>query len=580
MVKSFLMRGSDERASRSLAAATLNAFTSAFVICLVALSSAHAQTPPPPQPTPAASTPAPRAGHISPRRPGPQTKSPVAPGAYAIPPRAQSPTPAAAPQPPAAPPRNVVTVLHRIDGMKLLALLATRGEEALVIDELPTIKGVHMNIVAGFVSSDGRTVVARLPRAEAEVQDFTPPPQPASLFNVQPMLAPREPEFMLISGDGRAVEAKFVGLDATTGLSLLEAAEPLLAPAPTPRVEPPAVGQRVRLYAPARTSAPTASTPPAPIRAPTDVDSAEGVIYFSIGETEGHLTEVRRAPSGGALQATVHASRITPEWTGAIATSETGDFVGIVGDSGHTESQIVPAEMITHATERVLARRASVPQPWLGVKGDAVRHFSIEQVIAKGWPREFARPLLSSGQGVLLTGVAPGAPAAVAGLKPGDIISRIGEREVRGVEEFSQMLRDAGAGAKLDLTVLRAFEIAPLKMTVELSGTKDPWREMQERFQNPLAVYGVQTVRLSERSAAGFGAQSRLLIVAVQEGGPAASVGLRPGDVIETLNGQQPTRLHWRKLSESAMKELTLVVVREGKRLTFKLQRTEKPERD
>jgi S1-C subfamily serine protease len=452
-----------------------------------------------------------------------------------------------------------------------------------MVDELPSPEEMHTNIVAGFVSDDGRTVMARLPRAEAEVEAFALPTMPPGIFA---STTPREFDrggFTLIRGDGLSVEAKFVGLDASTGLSLLEAAEPLVAPAPKALVGVPSIGQRVRLYAPApATPPPAAVAMPAPA-APPAVAAGEtgdtGVIYVGIGETEGQLTAVKRAPSGLPLAATVKATRITPAWAGAVVTNAAGELVGIAGDSGDTESQVVPAEVVRQAKERVLARRASVPQPWLGVRGDAVSRTTVEQFLAQGWPREFARSLLNERRGLLLTSVAPDTPAALAGLRPGDVISRVGEIDVRGVEDFSMLIREAGAGAKLNMTVLRALTNAPLKFTVELRGTKDPAQAMADAMAwarpNALAPYGVETVGLTARVASRLGASGGLLVVHVREESPAASAGLKAWDVIETVNGAPVTWVQWPRPTPGADGDVNLGVVRDGQKMKFALKRME-----
>lgn len=555
------------------------------------------QTPPTQRTPPRASRPTP------PTRPGPAIAPAQAPPAAAVTSPAatpgvqsQPPRGATAPRAPIAP-RNVVTVVHRLDGWRLLRWMAAKGGDEWLVEELPSPAEFHTNIVAGFVSDDGRTVVARLPRGDVEAEDSLMPPNFSSFYAGSPPRGFEPQGFTLIRGDGRRVKAKFVGLDASTGISLLEAAEPLFIPGALPGVETPAVGQRVRLYAPARASAPAGMLTPPPAAAPappapSGLVGDTGVVYFSVGETDGRLTSVKHSAAGTPVQATVRAGRMTPAWAGAIATTERGGLIGIVGDSGDTEMQLVPAESIRLARERVLARRASVPQPWLGARGDAVSKLSLEKFFAKGWPREWALPLLSKPRGVLLTSVAEGAPAALAGLRPGDVISRVGGREVRGVEDFSHMLREAGAGAKLDLTVLRALEAAPLKMAVELSGTNDPAVAMeaaeallqnttpQARATNSLAAFGLSTVGLTARSAARLGADGGQFVVNVREGSAAAKAGLRPGDVIETVNGEQLTRNQWRRLWEGEPSELSVGVVRGGQRLSVKLPRGGGPKKE
>ncbi|HYN84238.1 MAG TPA: PDZ domain-containing protein, partial [Pyrinomonadaceae bacterium] len=241
---------------------------------------------------------------------------------------------------------------------------------------------------------------------------------------------------------------------------------------PAPPAPPaPSVGQRVRLYAPAP-AAPVAATTPA-AQALGDEGHTE-FLYFGIGEKEGYLTEVKLAPTGAAVRARVSAPTVTPAWTGAIATDEAGEVVGILLDSGETDPEIVPAETVRVAAERVRTRRASVPQPWLGAGGAAVSSFSLADFTLKGWKFETVAPIVHRKQGVVLTSVVPGAPAATAGLLPGDVILRVGGREVGGVDDFTFWIKEAGAGATLNFTVWRPTSNTPLDVPVQLSAAQNP----------------------------------------------------------------------------------------------------------
>ncbi|HEX8294624.1 MAG TPA: hypothetical protein VF570_22905, partial [Pyrinomonadaceae bacterium] len=103
--------------------------------------------------------------------PAPPAQAPSAPASAARPaaPRRGPATPAF------VPPREVVTVIHRLSGWKLLAWLAASGPPALELDEWPSLSDAHTNIVAGYVYGDGRGVVARLPQAEVELEAFNAP---------------------------------------------------------------------------------------------------------------------------------------------------------------------------------------------------------------------------------------------------------------------------------------------------------------------------------------------------------------------------------------------------------------------
>jgi len=59
------------------------------------------------------------------------------------------------------------------------------------------------------------------------------------------------------------------------------------------------------------------------------------------------------------------------------------------------------------------------------------------------------------GEGCRITGVAPGSPAEACGLRPGDVITRVNGREVRGLRGLSDTLKSLSPGEKITVTFLR-----------------------------------------------------------------------------------------------------------------------------
>lgn len=62
---------------------------------------------------------------------------------------------------------------------------------------------------------------------------------------------------------------------------------------------------------------------------------------------------------------------------------------------------------------------------------------------------------LGADEGVVLTSVVPGSPAAAAGLKEGDILVALDDSRIGAVDQLSQIIREKGAGSEVTLTVLR-----------------------------------------------------------------------------------------------------------------------------
>src|SRR5947207_5183845 len=169
----------------------------------------------------------------------------------------------------------VIAVVHRLSGWRLRALLA-RTDAPFAAP--PDVEFTRTNIVAGYVLPDGRSVVARLPRADAEMLDIS-----ALLNDSSRTLASTQPPALsLVRADGTEIGARFVGLDASTGLSLLEALQPLAPPAPEITSTQPTVGQRVRVVAPVpAVQANAAQTAAAAETAPT---GETGVIYMNMSQ--------------------------------------------------------------------------------------------------------------------------------------------------------------------------------------------------------------------------------------------------------------------------------------------------------
>lgn len=358
----------------------------------------------------------------------------------------------------------VIAVVHRLSGWRLRALLA-RTDAPFAAP--PDAQFTRTNIVAGYVLPDGHSVVARLPRADAEMLDFS-----ALLNDRGRMVASTQPNTLsLMRADGTEIGARFVGLDASTGLSLLEALQPLAPPAPETVSAQPTVGQRVRVIAPVPAiQANAAQTAGAAETAPA---GETGIIYMNMSQAAGQLTEVRRSPTGKPFEVTIEVERVSPEWAGGVAFGETGTLVGIVGESDERGAHLVSAETVRAAAARVLARRASVPQPWLGARGGSVATTKFDLLVARGWPEQAARMMVNRHQGVFLTEVAPGTPAAVAGLRPGDVIARIGQHEVRSVEDMSLLIQELGSNTVAKFTVLRGAG-PPLDLSVHLSEAQNP----------------------------------------------------------------------------------------------------------
>jgi len=125
------------------------------------------------------------------------------------------------------------------------------------------------------------------------------------------------------------------------------------------------------------------------------------------------------------------------------------------------------------------------------------------------------RPGRTEGEGVLLSRVTPGSPAARAGIEPGDRIVRFAGQEVRDGEDLRAAVMTAQSPATLSL--LRGEQDEPLRLSVELD-------------HQPVRL-GV-TWRTDEADPGG------IILTHVIPRTAGAEAGLRPGDRIYRIAGR------------------------------------------
>jgi S1-C subfamily serine protease len=517
---------------------------------------------------------------------------------------------------------QVVTILHRLNGLKVLSLLIRSREEIETIAKFGQAfnlsADVHTNIIAGLALDDGATIVAWLPEAEAEMpppqrlfvprtpvppRAITPPVQGVAGVAVAPQAPfPRTPmgaggpaiqgipalkfqssligpaDLRIISRDGKRISGRYIGIDGLTGLSLITLTNGSLAATVGGKEETITVGQKLRVIGPQP--------------APANDQNSKSALYIRIGETEGIVTNVSRSPSGSIARVKVRSAKFSPANIGGIAINENNETLGIVDAIEGAEATIVPMSLVRMAAKRVLARNASVPRPWLGIKGEPVGSVTLERIVDGGWQLARARELTAKRQGILLTSVAPGSPAAMAKLKAGDVILSVNNGFIRNAEEFSWLLDEAGPDSLVHFAIARPEKEAAEAMEIKLSESPDPFfglrtfeRQMNRFYTRRRSVLGegIETVALKPQAASRFGAAGGVLVVSVQPTTDAFKAGLRPGDVIESINGRPlyvagangVGGVYVRTTAPS-----TCVVVRNKEKISLTIQYSKDPEPD
>lgn len=186
-----------------------------------------------------------------------------------------------------------------------------------------------------------------------------------------------------------------------------------------------------------------------------------------------------------------------------------------------------------------------------------VARFVVEQIRRTGRVRrgeigvtpQTLTPVLAGGlaltreYGVILADVLPGSPAAVAGLRVGDVVLSLDGKPMENGPQFHVAIHARVAGDIATLDVLRAGDI--VKIPVAVAEPSDPYAglsPMVDPRQNLIPRLGILGVPLTPRVAAtlpNLRSQSGLLVASTVAGAlDSREGGLAPGDIIRGINNR------------------------------------------
>ncbi len=191
--------------------------------------------------------------------------------------------------------------------------------------------------------------------------------------------------------------------------------------------------------------------------------------------------------------------------------SQTGGFMGL--------SFAIPIDVAMKVKEELL-RHGKVRRGRIGV---GVQALSDELAAAFG---------LDRAAGALVGVVDPGGPADRAGVRVGDIILRMGERDVEQASDLPETVAALAPGTTLALRVWRRGRVQDLRVTVG-EAQPEPTAGAAPVPGRRIAPLGVVVRALSDEEARHVRTEGLLVLDAE---GPAAAAGLQPGDLILAIN--------------------------------------------
>jgi len=193
-----------------------------------------------------------------------------------------------------------------------------------------------------------------------------------------------------------------------------------------------------------------------------------------------------------------------------------------------------------------LTARVEEMEPSIGPQGEVPRLGASFQEITR--PMALDRSLPTAA-GLLVTGVRTGSPLAEAepAVAPGDVVLRIGGREVSSLEAISRAVEeslpaDASAtdpGAETEVATAVTFRRQRQELVTVIE--PEPPRRESQGGELPTAWLGARTQVLTDELARALGVEAAggFRVTEVFPGTAAAAAGLAVGDVIRGLDGEE-----------------------------------------
>ncbi|MFH1699009.1 MAG: PDZ domain-containing protein [Candidatus Zixiibacteriota bacterium] len=177
--------------------------------------------------------------------------------------------------------------------------------------------------------------------------------------------------------------------------------------------------------------------------------------------------------------------------------------------------------------------------PWIGVYAQ-----SIDDDIEEAFN-------LSRSEGIVIIDVLDGSPAEEAGLRKKDIIVKFNGKNIDGSTPLRDYVLDTEAGDEVDIVFVRDGDEKtgivkignrPKSSTFDESimGYKGPRNYGYSLISEPSGYIGVGILDINDQLGEYFGVEdgNGVLVAEVKEGSPAENAGIKAGDVIIGIDGE------------------------------------------
>lgn len=193
--------------------------------------------------------------------------------------------------------------------------------------------------------------------------------------------------------------------------------------------------------------------------------------------------------------------------------TRSGGFMGV--------SFAIPINVAMDVAEQ-LREGGRVDRGWLGVmiqpvSDDLAESFGMENAI-----------------GALIADLDPEGPAAQGGLQAGDVILEVNGEEIERSSSLPRLIGKGAPGTEVELTLMRDGE--ELTESVELGSWPDTEQQSAQAGSNNQARLGVMVAEIDDTMREQLNVPGGVIVRQVESGSVAAEAGIRPGDVLVSID--------------------------------------------
>lgn len=147
---------------------------------------------------------------------------------------------------------------------------------------------------------------------------------------------------------------------------------------------------------------------------------------------------------------------INPGNSGGPLVNDRGEVIGIntaIRADGQGIGFAIPIDKAKDIKDR-LARGEKIPHPYIGIRMITLTPEIIEQLEQN--PNSLA--IVPDTKGVLVMQVIPNSPAAAAGLRRGDVVTKIDNQQITSAEQLQKLVENTSMGQSLSISIQRGTE--------------------------------------------------------------------------------------------------------------------------